>query len=120
VLSRGWAIPILTIVWAGAGAAIALKLFWPGLPKRASAAIALGLGWVAVVAFTQLLKLPLAGLLLLLAGGIAYSLGAITYARRRPDPFPRVLGYHEVFHALTIIAAACQYAAIAFYVLPRS
>ena len=120
VLSPGWAIPVLTIVWGGALAAIALKLFWPGLPKRASAGIGLGLGWVAVVAFTQLLKLPLAGLLLLLAGGLAYSLGAIIYARRRPDPFPRVLGYHEVFHGLTIIAATCQYAAIAFYVLPRS
>ncbi len=119
VLSRGWAIPVLTIIWSGAVAAILLKLFWPGLPKAASAAIGLGLGWVAVVAFTQLLKLPVAGLLLVLAGGVAYTLGALTYARRRPDPFPRVLGYHEVFHMLTIVAAGCQYAAIAFYVLPR-
>jgi hemolysin III len=120
VLSRGWSVPVLTITWTGATAAILLKLFWPGLPKQASAAIGLALGWVAVVAFTQLLKLPLAGLLLLLAGGLAYTLGAITYARRRPDPFPRVLGYHEVFHGLTIVAAGCQYAAIAFYVLPRA
>jgi hemolysin III len=120
VLSRGWAIAVLSIIWTGSIAAIVLKLFWPGLPKSASAAIGLGLGWVAVIAFTQLLKLPLVGLLLVLAGGLAYTLGAITYARRRPDPFPRVLGYHEVFHGLTIIAAACQYAAIAFYVLPRA
>ena len=120
VLSRGWAIPVLTIVWTGAIAAILLKLFWPGLPKAASAGIGLGLGWVAVAAFTQLLKLPLAGLLLVLAGGVAYTLGAVIYARRKPDPFPRVLGYHEVFHALTIVAAGCQYAAIAFYVLPRA
>ena len=75
VLSRGWAVPVLTIIWTGATAAILLKLFWPGLPKRASAAIGLALGWVAVVAFTQLLKLPLAGLLLLLGGGLAYTLG---------------------------------------------
>ena len=88
VLSRGWAMPVLTIIWTGATAAILLKLFWPGLPKRASAAIGLALGWVAVVAFTQLLKLPLPGLLLVLGGGLAYTLGAITYARRRPDPFP--------------------------------
>ena len=107
VLSRGWAVPELTIIWTG-------------LPKRASAAIGLALGWVAVVAFTQLLKLPTVGLLLLLGGGLAYTLGAVTYARRRPDPFPRVLGYHEVFHGLTIVAAGCQYAAIAFYVLPRA
>ena len=120
VLSRGWAVPVLTIVWTGATAAILLKLFWPTLPKRASAAIGLALGWVCIAAFTQLLKLPVAGLALLLAGGAAYTLGAITYARRKPDPFPTVLGYHEVFHGLTIIAAGCQYAAIAFYVLPRA
>ena len=120
VLSRGWAVPVLTIIWTGATAAILLKLFWPALPKRASAGIGLALGWVAVVAFTQLLALPLTGLLLLLGGGLAYTLGAVIYAWRRPDPFPRVLGYHEVFHGLTIVAAGCQYAAIAFYVLPRA
>ncbi len=119
VLSRGWAIAVLSIVWSGAAAAIALKLFWPGVPKRVSAGIGLGLGWVAVVAISQLLKLPLAGLLLLLGGGLAYTLGAVTYALRRPDPLPRVFGYHEVFHLLTLVAAGCQYAAIAFYVLPR-
>jgi hemolysin III len=120
VLSRGWAIPVLSIIWTGATAAILLKLFWPGLPKSASAAIGLALGWVAVAAFSQLLKLPLVALLLVFGGGLAYTLGAVTYARRKPDPFPRVLGYHEVFHGLTIIAAGCQYAAIAFYVLPRA
>jgi hemolysin III len=120
VLSHGWSVPVLTIIWTGATAAILLKLFWPTLPKRASAAIGLALGWVAIVAFTQLLKLPVVGLSLLLAGGAAYTLGAITYARRKPDPFPTVLGYHEVFHGLTIVAAGCQYAAIAFYVLPRA
>ena len=120
VLSRGWAIPVLTIVWTGSLVAIGLKLFRPELPKRISAAIGLALGWVAIAAFTQLLKLPAAGLVLVLAGGLAYTLGAITYALRRPDPFPRVFGYHEVFHLLTVVAAGCQYAAIAFYVLPRA
>jgi hemolysin III len=120
VLSHGWSVPVLAIIWTGATAAILLKLFWPGLPKRASAAIGLGLGWVVIAAFSQLLKLPLAGLLLVLGGGLAYTLGAITYARRKPDPYPQVLGYHEVFHVLTIVAAGLQYAAIAFYVLPRA
>jgi len=119
VLSREWAIVVLSIVWSGAAIAILLKLFWPSTPKRLSAAIALALGWVAIVAFTQLLKLPPVALGLLLAGGIAYSLGAVVYARRRPDPLPHILGYHEVFHLLTLLAAGCQYAAIAFYVLPR-
>jgi hemolysin III len=72
-----------------------------------------------VVAFSQLLKLPAAGLALVLIGGAAYTIGAVVYARRRPDPYPRVLGYHELFHLLTLVAAGCQYGAIAFYVLPR-
>jgi hemolysin III len=58
--------------------------------------------------------------MLLLIGGAAYSVGAVVYALRKPDPFPRVLGYHEVFHLLTLVAVGCQYAAIAFYVLPRA
>jgi hemolysin III len=57
-------------------------------------------------------------MLLILAGGIAYSVGAVVYATRRPDPYPAVFGYHEVFHLLTVVAVGLQYAAIAFYVIP--
>jgi len=120
VMSREWRIPVLAVVWSGAAAAIVLKLCWVRAPKRLSAAIGLVLGWVAVAAFGQLLKLPIAGLVLLLIGGLLYSAGAVVYARRRPDPIPHILGYHEVFHALTVGAAACQYAAIVFFVLPRA
>jgi hemolysin III len=119
VLSHNWAVGVLSVVWTGAAAAILLKLFWPGTPKKLSAAIGLTLGWVAVVAFTQFLKLPVVALVLVGIGGVAYSAGAIVYARKKPDPYPAVLGYHEVFHLLTLVAAGCQYAAIAFYVLPR-
>lgn len=120
VMSRGWRVPILAVVWAGAIAAILLKVFWVRAPKRLAAAIGLALGWVAVIAFGQLLKLEPAGLLLLVGGGLLYSLGAIIYARKRPDPIPHILGYHEIFHALTLGAAACQYAAVVFFVLPRA
>jgi len=119
VLSTGWAVPVLTVVWAGVATAILLKVFWATQPKQVSAAIGLTLGWVGVIAFSQLLKLPMPGLLLVVLGGIAYSLGALAYAFRRPNPIPGVLGYHEVFHVLTLFAVGCQYAAIAFYVLPR-
>ena len=119
VFSHGWEVSVLSIVWTGAGIAILMKLFWPGVPKRVSAGIGIGLGWVCVVAFSQLLKLPGPGLALVLIGGAAYTIGAVVYARRRPDPYPRVLGYHELFHLLTLVAAGCQYGAIAFYVLPR-
>jgi hemolysin III len=118
VLSHNWAVAVLSIVWTGAAAAILLKLFWPKTPKKLSAGIGLALGWVAVIAFTQFLKLPVPALVLIGVGGLAYSLGAIVYARKKPDPIPHVLGYHEVFHVLTLVAAAAQYAAIAFYVLP--
>ena len=57
---------------------------------------------------------------LLVAGGIAYTAGALVYARRKPDPFPDSFGYHEVFHALVVVAVACQYTTIAFFVLPRA
>ena len=120
VLSPGWAIPVLAIVWAGAAAAILLKACLPSVPKEVSAATGIALGWVAVATVSQLLKLPAVGFALVLLGGFAYTAGAVVYARRRPDPFPRVFGYHELFHALTLIAAGCFYAVIAFYVLPRS
>ncbi|HEY7004335.1 MAG TPA: hemolysin III family protein [Gaiellaceae bacterium] len=119
VMSVAWAAPVLSVVWTGAALAIVLKLFWVRVPKAISAAIALTLGWVGVIAISQLLKVELAGVLLVVAGGLLYSAGAIVYALRRPDPAPRVFGYHELFHLLTLAAAACQFAAIAFFVLPR-
>ena len=120
VMSKGWAVPVLAVVWGGALLAIMLKLFWVQAPKWLSAAIGLSLGWVAAAAFSQLLKLPMTALLLVATGGLLYTAGAIVYARRRPNPYPAVFGYHELFHVLTIAAAACQYVAVAFYVLPRA
>src|SRR5438094_1200870 len=120
VMSKGWAIPILAIIWSGAFLAIVLKLCWVRAPKWLSAAIGLTLGWVGVVAFPQLLKLSLAAILLVVASGLLYTLGAIVYARRRPDPRPLVFGYHELFHVLVLAAVACEYVAVAFYVLPRA
>ncbi len=120
VLSRGWAVPVLTIVYAGAGAAILLKFAWLRAPKWLSAAIGIALGWVGAAAFSELLKIDLAGLLLVIGGGLFYTVGAIVYARKRPNPWPAVFGYHEIFHLCTLAAAGCQYAAIAFFVLPRA
>src|SRR5215217_2498938 len=103
----------------GSPDSIMLKFFWVQSPKWLSAAIGLALGWVAVAAFSQLLRLPVAGLLLVTAGGLFYTVGAIVYVRRRPDPVPNVLGYHELFHVATLVATGCMYASIAFFVLPR-
>ncbi len=120
VMSPRWAVPLLSVVWSGALAAIVFKLVWVRAPKWLSAAIGLLLGWVGAVAFSQLLKVEVVGVLLVVAGGLLYSAGAVVYARRRPDPVPHVFGYHELFHVFTLGAAGCQFAAVAFYVLPRA
>ena len=79
------------------------------------------LGWVAVAAFpTMIERLGVTASTLVAVGGLLYTLGALVYAFQRPDPAPSVFGYHEVFHALVILAAALQYAVIAFYVIPGS
>jgi hemolysin III len=116
-LDGAWRWTILPIVWSGALAAIALKLAWTEGPKWLSAGIGIGLGWVGVVALPQLwAHAGAVGVALLGLGGLLYTFGALVYARQRPDPVPEVFGYHEVFHALVIAAAACQYAAVAIFV----
>ncbi|MDQ6915019.1 MAG: hemolysin III family protein [Actinomycetota bacterium] len=118
-LSGGLATAILIAVWAGAGAGIVLKLVWIDAPKWLVALIYVTLGWVAVAAFPQLYdSLGVTAVAMVAAGGVLYTAGAVIYATRRPDPVPAVFGYHEVFHALVIAAAALQYAVVAFYVLP--
>jgi hemolysin III len=110
---------ILIAVWAGALAGIVFKLVWIAAPKAVVAAVYVVLGWVAVAAFPQLIsRLGVLPTALVAAGGVLYTVGAVIYALRRPDPVPTVFGYHELFHSLVIAAAALQYAVVAFYVLP--
>jgi len=117
-LHGAWRTSVLGVVWCGAALATVAKMCWTRSPKWLSAAIGIVLGWVGVVALPQLARtVGLAPVALLAAGGIAYTAGAIVYARRRPDPLPRVFGYHELFHALTIVALACQYVAVAVFVV---
>jgi hemolysin III len=117
-LHGAWRTTILAIVWAGAALAALTKLCWVGAPKWLSAAIGIALGWIAVVALPQLARNEgLVPLFLLGAGGIAYTAGAVVYAIRRPNPSPAVFGYHELFHALTIVALSCQYVAIAVFIV---
>jgi hemolysin III len=109
---------VLTVVWAGAAAATLTKVCWVHAPKWLSAVFGIALGWVGVAAMPQLARTAGIGAVTLLAvGGVAYTAGAIVYARRKPDPVPAVFGYHELFHALTLVALACQYVAIAFFVI---
>jgi hemolysin III len=119
VLDGALATGILVVVWSGALAGILMKLVWIDAPKALVAILYLALGWVAVAAFPTLLdELGITGMALVAVGGLLYTAGALVYAFQRPNPAPAVFGYHEVFHALVILAAALQYAVIAFYVIP--
>jgi hemolysin III len=120
VLHGPVAVAILVAVWAGALGGVVLNLIWSSAPKWLRAILYVTLGWVAVAAWPQLAAtIGTGGLTLLALGGVLYTLGAVVYSVKRPDPVPSVFGYHEIFHALVTIAAALQFAVIAFWVIPR-
>jgi len=109
---------VLAVVWGGAAAAILTKVLWVHSPKSLSVVFGIALGWVGIAAMPQLAHTAgPAAVALLGAGGIAYTAGAVVYALRRPALAPAIFGYHELFHALTLVALACQYVAIAFFVV---
>jgi len=119
VLSGDWRITVLAVVWTGAAVAILTRMFWAHPPRWLPVLVGSALGWVGVVVFPQLLtKTGLLASLLVLASGVCYTLGGLVYARRSPDPFPAVFGYHELFHALVVCAVAVQYTVIAAFVIP--
>jgi hemolysin III len=112
---------MLAIMWTGAVAGVAFAIGWIHAPAPVIAASYLALGWVVVITVPQLVvTLPLAPLVLLGAGALLYSLGAVIYTTQRPNPWPRTFGFHEIFHALVIAAAAVQYIAIIGWVLPAA
>jgi hemolysin III len=120
VLHGTLAMAILAVVWIGAVAGAIVEMIWIDHPKWASALIYLALGWVAVAAFPELwTSMGVAGTLLVAFGGLLYTAGAVVYATQRPNPNPAVFGYHDVFHLFVIAAAIAQYAAIAFFALPK-
>jgi hemolysin III len=121
VLHGALAAAILVVVWIGAIAGAVVETLWIDHPKWVAALIYISLGWVAVVAFPELwTAMGVPGTLLVAAGGLLYTAGAVVYATQRPDPNPRVFGYHEVFHLFVILAAAAHFAAVAFYALPAA
>jgi hemolysin III len=116
----GWVrVAVITTAWAGA--AIGIALHWvPRVPRALRGGSYMVVSWAAVAVFPQLARgLGGAGFALLLAGGACYTIGAISLATRWPNPWPRVFGYHEVFHAFTIVAAALQFVAITSAVVPQ-
>ncbi|MEA2473568.1 MAG: hemolysin [Thermoleophilaceae bacterium] len=119
VLHGTLATAVLIVVWAGALGGIVLNLVWISAPKWVTASVYVALGWVAVIAMPQLAeRLGAGGVALLMGGGLLYTAGAVIYATQRPNPRPAVFGYHEIFHALVLAAAAAHFAVVAFYALP--
>jgi hemolysin III len=110
---------VLAVAWAGAAAGVAFSLCWITAPRWLTATTYLALGWVSVIALpTMVERLNPVPMTLIACGGILYTIGAVVYALRRPNPWPRVFGFHEVFHAFVVAAATCHFAAMAGWVVP--
>jgi hemolysin III len=121
VLDGALADTILAAVWIGALAGSVVEMIWINHPKWVAALIYMSLGWIAIVAFPQMWEaIGAGGMLLIGAGGLLYSAGAVVYATQRPNPNPTVFGYHEIFHLFVIAAAAAHFAAVALYALPAA
>lgn len=117
-ISGTLATAILIAVWTGAVIGIAIELLWIGSPKWVSVVIYLVVGWIGAIAFPAIVGSAGIGAGLLIAtGGILYTVGAVVYATKRPDPVPAKFGYHEVFHLLVIGAAGAHFAAVVLFAL---
>lgn len=106
---------MLWSIWIAAALGMFKALFWAHAPKIVTALVYIAVGWLAVPTIPQLIvKIGLWAFILILAGGLIYTAGAIIYAIRRPNPAPAVFGYHEIFHALVIAASICHFVVVAY------
>lgn len=103
---------LLTVIWSGALLGIAFRVFWIGAPRWLYVPIYLALGWAAVAFLPQIWAANAATAILVIAGGLAYTVGAVVYGMKRPNPVPGHFGFHEIFHACTFIAFVCHFTAI--------
>ena len=107
---------LLTLIWVACAAGVLFRLVWMGAPRWLYVGLYVVIGFTALGWVPQFWAVGPIMVWLLLAGGVAYTLGAVVYARRRPNPIPAWFGFHEVFHSATVIAAACHFGAIAWAV----
>ncbi len=108
---------LLAVMWGGALAGVLMELLWTDAPKAVNAAVYVGVGLCGLLAFPSLAGYAVSALVLLIVGGVLYTAGAVIYATGRPNPVPLVFGYHEVFHALVVVAAALHFVAVGIVVL---
>jgi hemolysin III len=113
----GWA--LLAAAWTVAAAGIPFKIWFLDAPVWLSTAIYLGMGYMALLALAPLAAVvSMSGLAWLVGGGMAYTAGAVIFARQRPDPFPGIFGHHEIWHVLVLVGSACHFAFMLFHVAP--
>ena len=118
VLGGPWEVVLISVVWTGAVVGITMKLARPDGLRVPTATLYMVLGWLAILALPQLLReMSTAEASLMIAGGLLYTAGAIVFASRRPDPRPSTFGYHEIWHAFMVAAAACHYVMILLVLL---
>jgi hemolysin III len=120
VLNAAWGITMLSVIWGLAGGGVLLNVVWPAAPRWLRVSLYVIVGWLALIPARELAAwfapFPLA---LLVLGGALYTLGGLVHAIRKPDPWPRILGYHEIFHLLVILGSTLHYSLVAIYVLPN-
>jgi len=105
------AVLLLSLVWSGAIAGILFRVFWLGAPRWIYVALYMVLGWAAVMYIVPLFQANVAMMVLIIAGGLLYTLGAVVYGLKRPDPWPAAFGFHEIFHVCTVLAFGCHWTA---------
>jgi hemolysin III len=103
---------LIIAIWTVALLGIGFRVFWIGAPRWLYVVIYIAMGWAAVVYLPELLAANLAMMLLILIGGLLYTLGAVFYAMKRPNPFPGHFGFHEIFHTFTALAFICHWSAV--------
>jgi hemolysin III len=113
LMHGGARVALLCLAWGGALALILLRVLWLDAPRWSYVPIYIALGWVAVGFMPQFWRLGGPAIVwLLLAGGIAYTAGAVVYGLKRPNPWPRHFGFHEIFHACTVVGFTCHFIAV--------
>jgi hemolysin III len=103
---------LIIAIWVVALMGIGFRVFWIGAPRWLYVVIYIAMGWAAVVYLPEFLEANLAMMLLILIGGLLYTLGAVFYAMKRPNPFPGHFGFHEIFHTFTVLAFMCHWSAV--------
>ena len=117
-LSGVWSVVVLATVWAGAITGIVLKQVNIDGLRRVSGILYIALGWISIVTLPQLFHtMSVAAFTLVVVGGLLYTVGAIVFAVKRPDPNPAVFGYHEIWHAFTAGAGLCHYSAVLLLII---